>query len=142
VAGRYEVPYAAYRLVRILGRFELPDPAWKGWVFHSGKLWTPEGHGFLPVDGGWWGLLVRKAAMFSQMYDRQRQFDVLMLRAGRSDLADGIDPVGRSGPTGLSEPNNEVGRTAQPAGLDLFHKHITTRTEIETGTLKVKMESK
>nr|ART90363.1 hypothetical protein [uncultured bacterium] len=57
------MPYAAYKLLRLLRWFELPGP-WEGWQMHSGKLWTPEGLGFDPSDSAWWGVLVRKAAQF------------------------------------------------------------------------------
>ncbi|TAM45194.1 MAG: hypothetical protein EPN61_06280 [Burkholderiaceae bacterium] len=63
-SGQTSVPYASYRLMRILCRYELPDPAWAGWLFHSGKLWSPEGHGFEPQDAAWWSLLVRQVRCF------------------------------------------------------------------------------
>lgn len=86
ISGRVTVPYAAYKLVRVLRLFELPCPGWEGWHMHSGRLWSPEGHGFLPADSSWWGLLVRKAALFSQFYDRERQLDVLFQRLGAGSL--------------------------------------------------------
>lgn len=61
MAGQVAVPYSAYKLLRVMRYFELPGARWRGWHFHSGKLWTPEGHGFLPEDGAWWSLLVRQA---------------------------------------------------------------------------------
>ena len=64
ISGRTAVPYAAYKLLRLLRWFELPGPVWDGWHMHSGKLWSPEGLGFDPSDATWWGLLVRKAAQF------------------------------------------------------------------------------
>ncbi|MBU2288425.1 MAG: helix-turn-helix domain-containing protein, partial [Gammaproteobacteria bacterium] len=63
-SGKTNVPFAAYKLLRILNRFELPGDAWAGWHMHSGRLWTPEGHGFEPRDGAWWSLLVRQARGF------------------------------------------------------------------------------
>jgi Phage protein len=73
ISGRVGIPYAAYRLVRILGRYELPDPAWAGWIMHSGRLWSPEGHGFVPGDSSWWGLLVAQARLWREQYERGRQ---------------------------------------------------------------------
>ena len=60
ISGKVLVPYAAYRLLRILTGAELPANGWDGWHMHSGKLWTPEGHGFIPSDSSWWGLMVRQ----------------------------------------------------------------------------------
>lgn len=67
-SGKSGVPYAAYKLVRVLRWFELPQPGFEDWCMHSGKLWTPEGHGISPQDGGWWSLLVRQARCFRVAY--------------------------------------------------------------------------
>jgi len=67
-SGKTVVPFAAYKLVRILNRFELPGDAWAGWHMHSGKLWTPEGFAFEPQDGAWWSLIVRQARSFRAVY--------------------------------------------------------------------------
>lgn len=72
ISGKTQTPYAAHRLLRILTGAELPCPGWDGWHMHSGKLWSPEGYGFLPSDSGWWGLLVRKARGFQTLYCRDR----------------------------------------------------------------------
>lgn len=118
ISGRVAIPYAAYRLMRILGRYELPDPRWHGWVFHSGKLWSPENYGFDPHDSNWWGLLVRKARGFQQMFERHAQLQAILRRAGRQDP----DPRGGlqapAGP-GQGVPNGEAGRAAQPPALYL-----------------------
>lgn len=37
---------------------------------HSGKLWTPEGFAFEPLDGAWWALLVRQARSFRLAHAR------------------------------------------------------------------------
>lgn len=65
-SGRTAIPYAAYKLLRILRWFELPGP-WAGWSMHSGKLWSPEGLGFAPSDASWWTILVRKASQFDDL---------------------------------------------------------------------------
>jgi hypothetical protein len=72
ISGRVTVPYAAYRLLRVMRLFELPMPGWEGWHMHSGKLWSPEGYGFTPQDSEWWSGLVRRARLFHQLYDRER----------------------------------------------------------------------
>ncbi|WP_353619051.1 VC1465 family Xer recombination activation factor [Paracidovorax cattleyae] len=69
-SGKHDIPYAAYRLLRLLrllNRMDLPGESWAGWCFHGGKLWTPEGRSFVGTDGSWWSLLVRRAAMFDQL---------------------------------------------------------------------------
>jgi hypothetical protein len=126
ISGRVGIPYAAYRLVRILGRWELPDPAWAGWIMHSGRLWSPEGHGFIPSDSSWWGLLVSQARLWREQHERGRQFDMLMLRAGRTARDQPGDA--RASPAGpaLAAPNDAVGRAAQPPGPNLFKGHFRT----------------
>jgi len=125
ISGRVRIPYAAYRLVRILGRYELPDPGWAGWVFHSGKLWSPEGHGFNPHDSNWWGLLVRQARAWKEMSERQAQFDVLMLRAGR--VATGAaDAAGGTADRATALPTGAAGRAAEPPGPNLLLGHFGT----------------
>jgi hypothetical protein len=86
ISGKVLVPYAAYRLLRILTGAELPANGWDGWHMHSGKLWTPEGHGFLPSDSSWWSLLVRQARTWKVMHDRHRALEAIMVRAGRGDV--------------------------------------------------------
>jgi hypothetical protein len=132
ISGRVGVPYAAYRLVRILGGFELPDPAWHGWRFHSGKLWSPEGHGFEPEDSSWWGRLVSQARLWREMVARDRQLEILMLRAGRlptgpSSAAGGAPDRAAGGPHG------EAGRAPQAPGPNLFTEHFGTREGFHRG---------
>ncbi|RRD56485.1 hypothetical protein EII20_10665 [Comamonadaceae bacterium OH2545_COT-014] len=59
--GKHDVPYAAFRLLRITCGMALPGQAWRGWSLHGGKLWTPEGVGIDPQTAFWWALLVRRA---------------------------------------------------------------------------------
>lgn len=126
ISGRVGIPYAAYRLVRILGRWELPDPAWAGWIMHSGRLWSPEGHGFVPGDSNWWGRLVSQARLWREQYDRGREFDMLMLRAGRVAPDQGEDaPASRPGPA-KPVPTGAAGRAAEPPGPNLFKGHYVT----------------
>lgn len=68
LSGHHAVPYAAYKLVRVLCFQEIPFKGWEGWHFSVGTLWSPEGHGFSGKDGSWWGLLIRQARMFSKLY--------------------------------------------------------------------------
>jgi transcriptional regulator with XRE-family HTH domain len=124
-SGKTAVPYAAYKLLRILNRFELPG--WPGWHMHSGKLWTPEGFGFDPTDGAWWSLLVRQARGFRAAYaranalEREQKAEGAERRPQTKELATPVS--GRSaepGPAGEAE-----GRRAAPA-LNLLLTHFAT----------------
>lgn len=41
LSARHEVPYAAYKLLRLLRCMELPDQSWAGWHFSRGLLVAP-----------------------------------------------------------------------------------------------------
>ena len=69
--GHHQVPYSAYKLVRLMTHQELPHSSWAGWHITAGTLYSPEGHGFKPQDSSWWSLLCRKAAMFHVLYAKQ-----------------------------------------------------------------------
>ena len=44
--GQVAIPYAAYKLLRILTGFELPGEAWAGWSIRGNTLWSPERRAF------------------------------------------------------------------------------------------------
>lgn len=67
-SGSHRIPFAVYKLARILARQELPSEAWAGWRLEGSVLITPEGRQITPQDGSWWSLLVRQAAGFRWAY--------------------------------------------------------------------------
>ena len=71
--GHHEIPYSAYRLLRLLTRQELPGKAWAGWHLTAGVLWSPEGHGFKPEDSTWWSMLCRRSAQFHSLYEENNR---------------------------------------------------------------------
>ena len=132
ISGTVTVPYAAYRLVRVMRLFELPCKGWEGWHMHSGKLWSPEGHGFTAHDSNWWGLLCSKARLFGEMYERERQFNMLMQRT--KAVQKGIEreepPAGASeapragGASALVPPSVAGGGRREAPALDLSLRHF------------------
>ncbi|GGH61911.1 hypothetical protein GCM10010975_26100 [Comamonas phosphati] len=50
-AGKHDIPYATYKLLRLMNGMELPGQAWAGWEFRCGKLVSPEGFSFVATDG-------------------------------------------------------------------------------------------
>lgn len=64
-----------------MASFQLPGRGWEGWRFHSGKLWTPEGHAIEPTDGAWWSQLVRQARGFRAAYAELTQLRHELRRA-------------------------------------------------------------
>ncbi len=53
-SGIYRIPFAVYKLARVLARIELPGKAWAGWHIEGDCLITPEGRQIAPSDGAWW----------------------------------------------------------------------------------------
>jgi len=110
VSGKTAVPYAAYKLLRVLCFHEIPFQSWHGWHFAGGKLWSPEGHGFTGHDGSWWSLLVRQARSCGVMFAQQRELratiaalnaEIESLKAGTA-VADAGTAGMRKRPTGAS----------------------------------------
>ncbi len=62
-SGKHDIPFAAYKLLRLMNRMELPGRSWAGWCFLGGKLVSPEGRVFIGTDSSWWSLLIRRARM-------------------------------------------------------------------------------
>lgn len=84
---KHDIPYSAYRLLRLLNRMELPGKSWAGWCFHGDKLWSPEGHGFSGTDGSWWSLLVRQARLFPVLSARIGQLQMQLEKAQAAEGA-------------------------------------------------------
>ena len=126
-AGKVAVPYAAYKLVRVLRWFELPGKQWAGWHMHSGKLWTPEGHGFTPHDQNWWSLLVRQARSATTLYRENRGLK-LQLR-GRGTAAVVAVDASASTETAAAAPGaRALARDRREApGSNLLIEHFTTQ---------------
>ena len=125
-SGRHVIPFAVYKLLRLLNHMELPGPSWDGWCFHSGKLWSPEGHGFNGTDGAWWSLLVRRAAMFGQLYAENTALRLAAKGAERLDRR-GEPQADRSASRDASgRPADAGGRREAPA-LDLSLRHFRTQ---------------
>lgn len=88
-SGKHDIPFAAYKLLRLLNRMDLPGPSWAGWCFHGGKLWSPEGHSFTGTDSSWWSLLIRQARLFPVVNARVTQLEIKLKTAGATGSAGG-----------------------------------------------------
>ncbi len=86
LSGRHEVPYAAYKLLRLIRHLELPGEAWRGWSFARGVLITPEGRTISPNEGSWWSMLVRRSSAFQAMYDTLARFTMAQADAKEAAL--------------------------------------------------------
>ncbi len=82
-SGAHRIPYAVYKLLRVLARLELPGKAWAGWRLEGDVLITPEGRQITPKDGSWWSLLVRRAAGFDACYNEAATLRKLLIQVKR-----------------------------------------------------------
>jgi DNA-binding transcriptional regulator YiaG len=76
--GSHRIPFAVYKLCRVLARLELPSEAWAGWSFQGAVLITPEGRQIHPKDGSWWSLMVRNAQSFTLAYNEATRLRLLL----------------------------------------------------------------
>jgi hypothetical protein len=127
ISGKVLVPYAAFRLIRILRMYELPQPGWDGWCMHSGRLWSPEGFSFKPHDANWWHLLVRRADGFERQYKRANDLErTLQHLQGTDDVAAATVAASSAGADGgaATSPTAAGGRAAKPTGPNLFNRSL------------------
>ena len=124
-SGRYDIPYAAFKLLRVLMRYELPHDDWAGWHFSGGKLWTPEGYSIAPHESSWWSLLVRRAQMFSSMYARCNQLEAQLRDGGTEQQPAGDRASARRWRAAAQvTPHGAAGRAAQQPGPNSFLDHF------------------
>jgi DNA-binding XRE family transcriptional regulator len=48
--ARSPVPYAAFRVMRLMGGYVLAGKAWEGWTLKDDQLFSPEGRSFKPHE--------------------------------------------------------------------------------------------
>jgi transcriptional regulator with XRE-family HTH domain len=70
--GQVAIPYAAYKLLRVLLAFELPGEAWKGWTIRGDTLWSPEGRGYGAAYLGYQWLTFAMAKNWSEHKQAER----------------------------------------------------------------------
>lgn len=71
-SGKRRIPYASFRLLRLMAGSQLPWPEWRGFWVRGGTLYSPEGHQFAAADLTWLSLLCRRARMFHELYRQIR----------------------------------------------------------------------
>lgn len=72
-SGATRIPYAAYKLLRVLkgGRY-LAHPYWHDFIVQGPTLITPEGRTLEAGDLSWWSLLVLQAQQWRNLFAEQR----------------------------------------------------------------------
>lgn len=88
--GKTAIPYAAYKLLRILTGYELPGETWRGWSIREDKLWSPEGRGYSAGFLGYNWLVYAMAERWRQMVLRRPvSMPEARKRAGRLQAVQG-----------------------------------------------------
>jgi DNA-binding transcriptional regulator YiaG len=88
-SGRIRVPYAVFKLLRILTGFDLPGEAWRGWSMLGDTLWSPEGKNFSPSDLNYLSLTFSMARLWRVDREEKRISD---LRRKKSNLVSFVKP--------------------------------------------------
>jgi transcriptional regulator with XRE-family HTH domain len=70
--GQVAIPYAAFKLLRVLLAFELPHAAWKGWTIRGDTLWSPEGRGYAAPYLGYHWLTFAMARSWAEQKQQER----------------------------------------------------------------------
>lgn len=106
--GHVPMPWAAFRLLRILTGYELPGKAWEGWMLLRNQLISPDGKVFTPSDLYPLAWTVDKARTWDQDYKRRQakkeavvQLPLNMGDAGPFGTNDEADDVGTPSAVGL-----------------------------------------
>lgn len=79
-SGRVQVPYAAFKLLRIITGYELPSDAWRGWMFLGEVLWSPEGKNFTARDLDYLSLTFAMARQWRIDREEKRKSGLLQKR--------------------------------------------------------------
>ncbi|AKC81262.1 hypothetical protein XB05_05800 [Xanthomonas arboricola] len=80
-AARSQIPYTAYKLMRVLRGRKLLGPAWSGFQVRGDILVTPEGRELRSVDLAWWSFLVLQAQEFRNERARRRDGPPVLVAA-------------------------------------------------------------
>lgn len=130
LSARHEVPYAAYKLLRLMCYMELPGDAWRGWHFSAGQLITPEGRAISGSEGAWWSLLVRQAHGFGELHKKlQTRCQWCEDRRGGSAAGSpGFAPD--PGEVAVTPHFSPVDRTFQPSACNFTPSQVSYRMPV------------
>ena len=136
-SGKHDIPYAAYKLLRLLNRMELPGLAWQGWCFYGNKLISPEGRSFEGKDSNWWCLLVLRARMCSEFQEKLRAAEAARRGPARGEASGGFSGLEgvRCSATPHFSLTVETDTSSTAAGLKL---PVTLQPSTKIGTNRLK----
>ncbi|MCA0299482.1 MAG: VC1465 family Xer recombination activation factor [Proteobacteria bacterium] len=97
-AAEVRIPYAAFKLMRVLASGRYLGDAWRNFFVRGDVLVSPEGHEFAAGDLAWWSLCTRQAEAFREIMHKQRRAH----REGADATNGASATVGAPAPTPLA----------------------------------------
>jgi DNA-binding XRE family transcriptional regulator len=105
-AGKTAIPYAPYRLLRLLAGYEFPHPSWQDFTLRGDTLWSPEQKPFKASDFVWWSLTCNMARHWREDYARRQQ-ERTLLQAQPQQATQAAPGVRGAALTGTPQPAND-----------------------------------
>lgn len=140
-SGTARIPFASYKLLRLLRGGKVLGPEWPGFYIRQDALVTPEGHEFRAGDLAWWSLTVRQAHEFQNLLRARRAAEpgagapcgLPSPRAGRGD-AQGA-PLPEPAPAGTAGALDaaQIGVVAPSVGDGLPSGNLRARPRTAHG---------
>jgi DNA-binding transcriptional regulator YiaG len=131
-AGAVRIPYAAYRLLRVLRNGKVLGPDWRGFRVWHDTLVTPEGHRFHFSELAWWSLLVRQAREYQRIRRNLRAVAPNGAPATVGATASDMQPGSSSEQQGRSSCVRPAGLVASVVSIP---GPVTDAAEIDSGGL-------
>ena len=114
-SGATRIPYAAFKLLRLLRGGKVLGSQWRDFYIRGDRLVTPEGHTFHFGELAWHSLLVRQARMFRELVRAQKQ-----AASGHPNRpAPALEERSSSGLVYSSTSGTLLSRMAQDCGVQL-----------------------
>ncbi|MGZ8250891.1 MAG: VC1465 family Xer recombination activation factor [Methylophilaceae bacterium] len=123
--GSSRIPYAAFRLIRMMAGYSLVGKQWEGWSFWKNALWTPEGRRFeaheLRYVRTYIGLARHYLKTKNQPVKTIEGAPSVRVQASAATAASGVRPVQNSGFRGLSVASQQRKNTTAEQSEKALH---------------------
>ncbi|TDK23379.1 hypothetical protein E2F46_10685 [Luteimonas aestuarii] len=140
-SGTSRIPYAAYKLMRVMRGGKFLGDGWQNFFVRRDVLITPQGHEFRASDLAWWSLLVRQAREYGNARRQLRELQSAEASA-RAHVSESerdhalaapanASPAPASG-TSHASPAAPVDRHAGPLVRSIARKAVTGKQFPET----------
>lgn len=80
-SGKTTIPYAAFKLLRIMTNYELPGKEWEGWSIRGGALFNPSGRQYQSHELFYIGNMFQMARYWIAEREKAREVEKQLKRA-------------------------------------------------------------